>query len=149
MRLARQLLILIAAVLGITGGCTCREPTYPVSGKVVYKDDGSPAAAGVAVVFESTKEPYTRAMGVIQPDGSFILSTDRPDNGAMQGEHRVCILPLATDGSGMNLTQQLSQKIDPKYFELGTSGLKFEIQPSGKNEFAIEVDRPGGAKASP
>jgi hypothetical protein len=120
-----------------------------VSGKIRFKDDQSPAAAGVAVVFESTKEPFTRAMGAIQTDGSFVLSTDRPDNGAMQGDHRVCIQPIATDGSGMNLAAQLSQQIDPKYFEFSTSGLKFAIQQSGKNEFLIELDRPQGARPAP
>jgi hypothetical protein len=42
----------------------------------------------------------------------------------------------------MNLTPQLSKKIDPKYFEFRTSGLKFDIKPSGKNEFVVEVERP-------
>src|SRR5262245_27620406 len=126
-------------------GCGGREPTYPVTGKIVYKDDGTPAAAGVIVMFESTKDPYPRATGAIKPDGSFTLSTDRPENGAIEGPHRVCIQPISADGAGMNLTVQLSKKIDPKYFELRTSGLQFDIKPNAKNEFVIEVERPKGS----
>ncbi|WP_425614047.1 hypothetical protein NA78x_003900 [Anatilimnocola sp. NA78] len=130
-------LVVIAIV-----GCSSREPTYPVTGKVVFKDDGTPAATGVTVVFESTKKPYARSAGVIQPDGTFVLSTDRPDNGAMAGEHRVSISRLAADGSGRDLTAQLSRTIDPKYLEFRTSNLVLDIQTRGPNEFTIPLERP-------
>jgi len=142
MRFTRIAWPLLAAVVIAVVGCSGRKPTYPVTGKVVYKDDGSPAAAGVHVLFEATTEPYERSMSVIKNDGSFTLSTDRPDNGAIQGEHRACIQPLAADGSGGDLTLVLSKKIDPKYFELRTSGLKFDIKSNAKNEFVIRVERP-------
>ena len=129
-------------LIAVFVGCSSKEPTYPVKGKVVYKDDGSPAGQGVAVMFESTKKPFTRAIGEIQPDGSFVLTTDRPDNGAMQGEHRVSISPYATDGSGSNLTAQMSQKIDPKYFEFRTSGLTADIKPNDSNDIVVKVERP-------
>lgn len=140
-RQVSQLLIGIA-LIALCIGCNTKEPTYSVKGKVVYKDDGSPAGSGVAVVFESTKKPYTRASGEIQPDGSFILTTDRPDNGAMQGEHRISILPMAMNGSGDNLTPQMSQKIDPKYFEFRTSGLTADIKPNDTNDIVVKVERP-------
>ena len=130
------------AVLLACCGCSFKEPTYPVTGKVVYKDDGTPAASGVYVMFESTKDPYPRSMGAIKPDGTFVLATDRPDNGAVQGEHRACIQPMASDGSGADLTPQLAKKIDPRFFELRSSGLKYDIKPSAKNDFLIEVERP-------
>lgn len=131
----------VIALLFVLGGCKYKEPTYPVTGKVVFKDNGAPACTGVSVVFESTQAPYTRSMGAIGPDGTFVLSTDRPDNGAMQGAHRVSILPFAADGSGANLTPKISKEINPKYFEFGTSGLVYTIQPKGKNEFVIELER--------
>src|SRR5262245_27024716 len=137
--------LVLAAIAMAVVGCSGREPTYPVTGKVVYKDDGSPAATGVHVLFESTKEPYARSMSVIRPEGTFALSPTRPDNGAIQGEHRACIQPVAADGSGGDLTPVLSKKIDPKYFELRTSGLKFDIKPNVKNEFVIELERTKGA----
>jgi len=133
----------LAALLALSAlGCSSKEPTYSVVGKVVYKGTSQPAAAGAGILFESTKEPYARAAGKIEADGSFVLSTDRPDNGAIQGEHRVSIVPMAQDGTASDLTAALSRKIDPKYFELRTSGLKFTIQPTTKNEFLIEVEKP-------
>jgi hypothetical protein len=131
-------LLLCALLLG----CSGKKPTYSVAGKVVHKKDGSPAGAGAFVMFEAAQDPYERSMGKIEPDGSFKLSTDRPDNGAIQGEHRVSIVPMAADGSGMDLTPKLSKTIHPKYFELRTSGLKYTIQPNHRNEFLIEVDPP-------
>jgi hypothetical protein len=138
--LHRSVLVLIGLLL-IFSGCKYKEPTYPVTGKVVFKDNGAPACTGVSVVFESTKPPYTRSMGAIGPDGNFVLSTDRPDNGAMQGEHRVSILPFAADGSGANLTPKISKEIDPKYLEFSSSGLVYTIQPQGVNNFTIELER--------
>lgn len=143
---ARLLGCLTLLLVAILLGCSGREPTYPVTGKVVYADDGKPAASGVSVVFESTKEPYPRAMGTIKPDGTFTLSTDRPDNGAIQGPHRVCIQPITADGGGMNVEAQLSKKIDPKYFEFRTSGIRFDIRAGEKNEFTVKLDRPAGSR---
>ncbi len=131
----------VIALLLVLSGCTYKEPTYPVTGKVVYKDTGAPACSGVSVVFESTQPPYTRSRSPIGADGTFVLSTDRPDNGAMQGEHRVSILPFAADGSGANLTPKISQEINPKYLQFSTSSLLYTIQPKGKNEFTIELER--------
>jgi hypothetical protein len=123
-------------------GCSGREPTYPVTGKVLYKGEGTPAVSGIYVVFESTKDPYPRAMGKINTDGSFTLSTDRPDNGAIQGPHRICIQPTSADGAGMDLTPQISKKIDPKYFEFRTSGLTYDIKPGENKDILVEVERP-------
>ena len=140
--LSRWLVLLLAAV---ALGCSGREPTYPVTGKVVYADDGKPAASGVYVVFESTKDPYPRAMGAMKPDGTFTLSTDRPENGAIQGPHRVCIQPTSADGAGMNVSAQLSKKIDAKYFEFRTSGIQFDIRAKEKNDFTVKLNRPAGS----
>ena len=138
-----ELPLLICVALGaLCVGCNSKEPTYPVKGKVVYQDDGSPAGAGAAVMFESTKKPYARALGEIKADGTFVLSTDRPDNGTMQGEHRVSISPRAMDGSGNDLTAQLSRKIDPKFFEFRTSGLTADIKPNDTNVIVVKVERP-------
>ena len=140
-RLSSGWFVLVAVVV-VSWGCSSKEPTYPVKGKVVYQDDGSPAASGVSIVFESTKEPYPRATGEIQPDGSFVLSTDRPDNGAIQGPHRISITTIATDGTGTDLSVQMSKKIDPKYFEFRTSGLTADIKPNDTNDIVVKVERP-------
>ena len=62
-------------------------PTFPVKGKVTYR--GKPLTQG-SVTFEpdgAGKE----ANGPIQPDGTFILTTYKPGDGAVAGLHRVAI----------------------------------------------------------
>lgn len=133
--------VLLAAVAAaLLGGCA--EPKHPVSGKVVDRRTGKPVGTGAIVLFESVKKPHPRSKGVIGPDGTFRLSTDRAADGAFSGEHRVCILPLAGDGSGRDLTTELSRTIDPKFFELRTSGLTLTIDPDSPNEFLVEVEGP-------
>ena len=60
-------------VAALASGCgPAREPTYPVKGKVVFKDNGQPAAAGALIWFESTKPPaFLRSMSAIDSDGNF------------------------------------------------------------------------------
>jgi len=121
-----------------------RVPTFPVKGKVVFKGTDEPAAKGAKIWFESTKPPdFLRSMSDIADDGTFVLSTDRAGNGAMEGEHRIRIDP--TNGSGMNIEAELAKNIDRKYFEFRTSGVTVEIKPNEAHDFKIELDRPAGA----
>src|SRR5262245_35616364 len=68
---------------------------YPVEGKVVLAD-GSPATElkGALVTF-NLPEKQTSARGNIQADGTFRLTTNRPDDGALAGEYKVLILEIA------------------------------------------------------
>jgi len=145
-RCAFGLFLLAAVCAAYTSGCgPTREPTYPVKGKVVFKGTDEPAAKGAKIWFESTKPPdFLRSMSDIGDDGTFVLSTDREGNGAMEGEHRVRIDP--TNGSGMNIEAELAKTIDRKYFEFRTSGVTVEIKPNEAHDFKIELDRPAGAK---
>lgn len=123
-----------------------RVPTYPVKGRVIFKENGQPAAAGAQIWFESTQPPeYLRSMSAISNDGSFLLSTDREGNGSMAGEHRVRIDP--TNSSGMNIEAELAKVIDRKYFEFRTSGLKVTVKEKEAHDFKIELDRPAGSAA--
>src|SRR5262245_50245010 len=56
--------------------CGCGTGLYPVEGRVVWKD-GKPATELMngRVVFD-LPEKKTSALGIIQEDGSFILTTD-------------------------------------------------------------------------
>src|SRR5262245_28250224 len=79
--------LLLAALLG---GCV--GGPYPVDGVVVWQD-GSPAKEleGSHVVFE-LPEKKAGARGAIRADGTFRVSTYKPDDGALPGEHKVFIL---------------------------------------------------------
>src|SRR5687768_8748908 len=64
-----------------TSGCNSRPPTYPVSGKVIWKG-GAPATElnGGFVTLDSV-ELMVSAVGPIGPDGSFKLGTFEESDG--------------------------------------------------------------------
>jgi hypothetical protein len=96
-------------------------PTLPVKGTVTYK--GQPLTKG-RVVFEpdgAGKEAY----GEIQPDGSFVLSTYKKDDGAVIGNHRVMVTNVA-------------KSVPAKYSSVNTSKLEIEVS-EGKTDYPIEL----------
>src|SRR5687768_17404398 len=88
-----------AALMGIAG-CTPKTPdiglkTVPVQGKVIFTKGGEVKTLydrqGL-VSFESVEQPGVRAIGELQEDGSFTLSTIKDGlsaPGAVEGTHRV------------------------------------------------------------
>jgi hypothetical protein len=102
-RTVRKLLEIAIVLLACTAGCskTPKESlptTFPVTGQIVDKS-GQPLTAGV-VQFESTVSEKTQAMGKIQPDGSFTMTTvigEAMAPGAIEGPHKVSFLPVGRD----------------------------------------------------
>jgi hypothetical protein len=122
----------------------CSERTYPVTGKVVYKDTKAPIPGGLAIWFESTKPPeYIRSSGVINDDGTFSLSAAEFDTGALAGEHRVRFTPLLMGESSVNAVAAV---MHPRYHDFDTSGLSVEVKSGQENNFVIEVERNTGKK---
>src|SRR5438445_7464967 len=83
-------LVALALFSALLSGCG--NGVYPVEGKVVWKD-GSPAKEleGSHVVFD-LPEQKTGARGIIQADGSFHLTTHKPNDGALPGDYKVLII---------------------------------------------------------
>src|SRR5262245_6295390 len=77
-----------ALLLVSTPGCGKRIPkTYPVKGKVIHKG-GRPVTYG-RVELQSKSDPQLRAVGDIQTDGTFSLTTHlggKSVAGAVEGE---------------------------------------------------------------
>jgi hypothetical protein len=88
----RLLLVAAIALVGI-GGCGSSMPkTYPAKGKVVFKG-GKPVTDG-RIQFQSVSDPQIKAVGEIDKDGSFFLTTyvaDRNVRGAPAGPYRVAV----------------------------------------------------------
>jgi hypothetical protein len=82
-----------AILLGPLVGCgSDLPPTYPVTGKVVFKN--GKAVNDGRIQFQATFDPELVATGDIAPDGSFSLTTfkrgkQRP--GAAEGQHKVTV----------------------------------------------------------
>lgn len=132
--------VLGGTLLLLVAGCPSELPVFKVHGKVVYKGSGKPFTQGV-IWFESTNPPYIRSMANLDSNGEFDLGTNRLDNGAIEGEHRVQI--AAPDLGTEAAYNAWLKTIDKKYLEYRTSGIKQTVQPNQQNNLVIEITRPG------
>jgi hypothetical protein len=91
------------------------------------------------VEFEN-KEFKSSAMGVIEADGTFWLTTLKRKDGASLGKNLVCISrPYATP------EQRAPYVIDPRYDSFATSGLEVTVEPK-HNEVRLTVERVRGRR---
>jgi hypothetical protein len=116
--------------IGLIVGCgeSIEFPeTFPVSGKVTYK--GEPVPKGT-ITFQP--DEGQAAVGEIQSDGTYKLSTFGEGDGALPGHHRVFVIantadPTKIPGSspGWKPPKDLVPK---KYNKLETSGLQANVE---------------------
>lgn len=118
-------------VLLATVGCNNK---VKLGGKVTYADDKSPVTAGI-VCFET---PTYLARGVLQPDGTYTLSSTSVGDGIPPGKYNVYITELAESGGDDGPAPK--PKIALKYTKASTSGLTYEVNSSSKS-FDFEIDR--------
>jgi hypothetical protein len=109
-----------------------RRPCHPVKGTVYI--DGVPAV-NATVVFHllgaDPQKPTRAGDALVEPDGSFVMTTYAAGDGAPAGKY---IVTVSTGKS------QASQEIPAKYARPGTSPLRVEVK-SGVNEFTLELKR--------
>jgi hypothetical protein len=103
----------------------CASGLYPVQGTVVF-DDGQAARelAGGFVTFQSLESDVS-SQGAIQGDGSFALSTQAENDGALPGRYRVLVTPPARHTS----ERAPPAIIDRRYADPATSDLEATIEP--------------------
>ena len=127
---------LALAVLACLVGCG-EGKTAPVNGRVKLKDgsDGS-VLAGYSLTFEA-EGGKTSAVGEVDRDGTFKLSTFGANDGAMPGKYRVAINPPNNPDPDKPPTKS---KLHAKYANLDSSGLTAEVKP-GQNNIELELDK--------
>ena len=108
-----------------------------LEGKVTYSDDGSPLTVGT-VVF---KKGSRISQGDLRADGTYTIGSLADEDGLPPGEYLVYVygaekILVPASGSGPAVTEPL---IDPKYFNVETSGLSIEVKR--KTQFDFQVDR--------
>ena len=134
-RLFRRRTHFAAAILGasLCAGCGDSGPTLaPVTGKVLL--DGQPLATGHVVTQPTAGRG---AMGPIQADGSFTLSSGR-EPGALIGRHRVAVVAYeGTDSMSPEATQG-KLLVPERYVAADTSGLTMDVV-DGENTPTIEL----------
>ena len=133
--------VLIACILL---GCDRNPPTYPVSGKVSFPS-GAPVRMGT--IETKSREMGINARGKIASDGSFTLTTFKPDDGAVAGVHD-CVVVQLVIAEDLPKTGGTFGVVDPKHNSYFTSGLSIDVNPEGPNEFRLEVSPFRGKEAS-
>jgi len=129
-------------VLPLAFGCgEGHPPTYPAGGTVTFPD--GKLLSGGWVEFQPIEAPQAvSARGAIEPDGTFRLGTFSPDDGALEGRHRVLVVP-PTPAVDIDAVEEIPEVIDPRYRRFETSGLQFVVtRDPARNRFAITVERP-------
>jgi hypothetical protein len=124
----------------IFGSVGCKNSdeleTSPVSGRVTL--DGAPVSTGTVTFVPSRGRA---AKGEIKQDGRFVLSTYRPEDGAIVGKHKAAVMVLRSDiqkTPGPEQEQSI-MAIPPRYAIAEESGLEYEVKTGQTNEFTLEL----------
>ncbi len=129
---------LAVSVLLTIAGCAKKGgmETAPVSGKVMYRGKALPTGT---VMFVPGEGPA--ATGEIGKDGTYKLTTYRPDDGAVIGTHKVTITALqGMEGALPEVRSGTPGPLVPaKYLNGDTSGLTAEVKPKTNNEVNFEL----------
>lgn len=108
MRTRLPQLIAIALVATMTLGCDRGPKRARVHGKVTV--GGQPITKGVVMFYPDDGRP---AIGQIEPDGSYELTTYDPGDGALLGEHLVTIEALEVEDLGPQPKSLLEETAAP------------------------------------
>ena len=154
-RATRILAVVISTVTFVAWGCGSGLKTPPmgkVEGKITYK--GNPIPKGTVTFFPvegKGNEAGQPAIGEIQPNGSFELTTYDTGDGAVLGQHKAIVvarseavekIPEGTIPS--QLPQDLKKQQGPKplvpekYMDPEKTPLRYTVR-AGANDFAIEL----------
>jgi hypothetical protein len=131
-------LAMACMVIGLAGCAKSPPPlppTYPVHGRVTYRD-GSPVTDGL-VQFQSQEDRSIVTNAVIQKDGGYSLVTKRgrlQAEGAIVGSHSVMITP-ASDRNDVKRNSTLGRLLP---IILSTP---FNVE-ARDNEFTLVADQP-------
>ena len=118
-------------------GCGAENGVYPVQGQVV-------STAGIAptfgiVEFRSVTNGRI-ASGSIRRDGSFSLTTQKPNDGAVVGDHEVILVRFINVEDGPIHTHGHAVEIPERYADYETSNLTATVKPSEINKITIQFD---------
>jgi hypothetical protein len=129
------------ALVGCGGRSGDLPATAEVTGKITYKGK---SLIGGTVAFQPQGQPGNPALGEIQSDGTYSLTTYEKDDGAVLGKHSVTVTvnPGQPGGAepGLPGTEaSLKSPIPMKYSEPSISGLSFEVKEgSNKADFDLK-----------
>ena len=132
---------LLVLALGMLPGCGDDDlgTRYRVSGRVTRK--GEPVTKGTVNFMPVDPLTGRAASGAIQSDGTYTLTTQDPDDGALAGDYRVVVSMVDIDDSkagrtpgGMPILNEpkkikVKNLVSPKFSDPGQTVLKFKVEP--------------------
>ncbi len=125
----------------VSAGCgDGRIATYRVKGQVVFAD-GTPVRTGT-VELQSIEHKIT-STGKIQADGTFVLGTYTPDDGAAAGEHRAIVVQLIVNDGLLKHVNDHGAPVDPKYGIYESSDLRATVEANESNEIRLVLNKAG------
>jgi len=136
----------ISILVMLLVGCkeSGKPKVVPIEGKVLY--NGEPLKFGTVAFQPPRGQP---ARGMIRPDGTFTLSTYRPEDGVPLGHHKVRITSYSSyDPSNQRSGEQVGEQtlgkllIPRKYTFFDQSGLAAEVAEEGGEPFVFELTGP-------
>jgi hypothetical protein len=139
--LLRSCIYLVALTMPVVLLSGCGSGMATVEGNVVWQD-GTPAKElqGSYVVFENPKLDVS-ARGPIQPDGTFRLTTDKPDDGVPPGDYKVLIFEVGRKAlGGPDSSQMEPSRMHSRYMDLEATDLTAEVKP-GVNPITLKIER--------
>jgi ribosomal protein S12 len=130
-------LVSIIVTFAMSLGCDSGKlKTYPVKGKVVFPN-GSPVKVGT--VETKSVDHGVQATGNIDLDGSFTLTTYRPNDGAVAGQHRCVVIQFVPVEEIPNYRPSTMGVVNRKHSTYSTSELTLTVKPDGPNEVQLVV----------
>ncbi len=131
-------LVLMTALLS---GCKSELELVPVHGKVLFRD--KPLEYGSVMFQPAGNGPLAR--GTIEPDGTFVLSTESPEDGVRPGPSRVRITSFEAQATGTAAHKEREMSlgrsaIPKKYQSFGTSGIKVDVSADMQLPLVLELE---------
>lgn len=144
---AKRALILAAAACVLWAGCGPRRPrTAPVRGRVTF--DGAPVTEGRIFFHPEEGRP---AIGKLESDGMYELTTFKAGDGALPGRYRVVIEATRTTGGAQpqsfedelagigGAPGELVWLVPRTYSQRETTPLSAEVNP-GRNVIDFDLE---------
>lgn len=121
-------------------GCNANRP-YPVRGKVLY-ENGQAATdlVGRSVLFTSPERKIV-SQGLIQPDGTYVLSSTQEGDGAFPGKYKVTISSPETPGQEKpRAPRPVVVQLEPNFEDSSKTPLEKTVQ-AASNVIDLTVRR--------
>jgi hypothetical protein len=135
-----ELPLVLMVVLSLSGCSGNQRPTtIAVTGNVSFA--GRPLASGAITFYpdEARQETTTRpALGVIDKDGRYSLSTFRAGDGVMPGSYRVSIESLSSERKIERPDARETWAIPERYGRTDTSGLVATVPADPRGVMVID-----------